>query len=112
MVGIRRQAIAMIERETMPIYITYIGRACLQQIANELGTTADYILHGELPSERATRDNIRMMFAEGEIQSEEKLQKVEELALKLVRLRGEHNTPLKRPELSALLEALRDDDGN
>ena len=108
LVGLTEGAINKIEVGTMAIGI--IGSARLQEIADKLKTTAEYIRHGEFRSETSTREELLKMRQEGMI-SDEELERLDKLAKESIRLRNNAKIPLNRNELVALLEVVRGADG-
>ena len=70
---LNERAINQIEVGTMSIVM--IGPERLQVIATKLRTTAEYILHGELQSERPTREELQSMRKEGVIRNDEELKR-------------------------------------
>ncbi len=83
----------------------------LHLIAAELGTTEAALLHGELPSERATRAELQRMRNEGVVQSEDELETLFGLATDSIRKRSNANIPLSRQDLLNLIEVIRGADG-
>ncbi len=109
LVDLNELAISRIEAGTMDIAI--IGRERLRKIAAQLETTVEYILYGELQSDRLTREEIIKMRNEGVVSSDEELTRITELAYGSIRQRNNANIPLTRVELVALLEVIRGSDG-
>ena len=109
LVGLTEQAINRIEVGILPIAM--FDDPYLPAIAAELGTTVDYILHGELHSERSTRDEMQRMRTEGLIRSHQELKGLDELAMGSLRQRNNFKIPLSRADLLALLEVMRGSDG-
>lgn len=109
LVGLTEQAINKIEVGTMPV--TMIDDSYLPAIADALGTTVNYIMNGELHSERSTREEMQRMRSEGLIWSDQELKGLNELAMGSLRQRNNFNIPLNRADLLALLEVIRGADG-
>ena len=109
LVGLTEQAINKIEVGTMAV--TMIDDSYLPTIADALGTSVDYIINGELHSERSTREETLRMRSEGLIWSDQELKGLSKTAMGLLRLRKHANIPLSRAELLALIEVMRGADG-
>ena len=82
----------------------------LPQIAAELKTTEETLLHGGPPSERLTHEELQRMRKEGLIRQEE-LEALLGLATNFIRKRSKASIPLNRQELLNLLEVIRGTDG-
>ena len=83
----------------------------LPLIAVELRTTVGALENGELPADRATREELLRMRQAGQIQSDDELEKLYELATQLIRKRSKVNIPLNQMDITSLLEVLRGADG-
>ena len=90
--------------------VTMIDDSYLPAIADALGTTVDYIMNGELHSERSTREEILRMREIGVIRSDQELKALDERVMRSPQ-RNEFDIPLSRAELLILLEIMRDTDG-
>ena len=108
LVGLTEQAINKIEIGIMPV--TMINDSYLPAIADALGTSVDYIMNGELHSERSTREEILRMREIGVIRSDQELKALDERVMRTPQ-RNEFDIPLSRAELLILLEIMRDTDG-
>ena len=106
--GLNSRAIRRIEAGTIQInmIVDY-----LPKIAEELRTTQEALLNGELHSERSTREELQRMQTEGIIRSGEELETVLELATQSIRKRSRADIPLNRQELLNLIEVIRGADG-
>ena len=83
----------------------------LPKIAEELLTTQEALLNGELQSERSTRQELQRMQIEGIIRDDEELESMLELATQMIRKRSRADIPLNRQELLNLIEVIRGADG-
>ena len=110
LVGLTEESINRIEIGTMPI--SMIDDSYLPDIAIKLRTTVDYILNGELPSQRSTREELFVMVEEGVIRTVEELERLDKFAMESIRQRNNANIPLSRNELLILLEVMRGSDEN
>ena len=108
LVGLNSRAIRRIEAGTIQInmIVDY-----LPKIAEELRTTREALLTGEIHSERSTREELQRMQTEGIIRSGEELETVLELATQSIRKRSRADIPLNRQELLNLMEVIRGADG-
>ena len=107
-VSLSEGAINRLEVGVMPI--TQIDDSELDTIAQTLGTTTQYLLHGELHSERATRDELNRLLLDNTIDEAER-NLLDEVAMTSIRKRSNANIPLSRRDLLALLEVIRGADG-
>ena len=108
LVGLSNRAIRGIEAGTIPInmIVDY-----LPKIAEELRTTQEALLNGELHSERSTRQELQRMQIEGIIRDDGELESMQELATQMIRKRSRADIPLNRQELLNLIEVIRGADG-
>ena len=83
----------------------------LPKIAEELQTTQEALLNGELHSERFTRQELQRLKVEGIIRSDGELESVLEVATQMIRKRSRADIPLNRQELLNLIEVIRGADG-
>lgn len=112
LVGLSERTVNRIEVGLISINsIKMIDESCLTNIANALRTSTEYILHGELHSERSMREELQKMRKEGIFRSDEELKSLDKLAVESIRQRNNANIPLNREELLVLLEVMRGADG-
>ena len=103
-VGLNVRAISHIEAGiiSMKMIADY-----LPKIAEELQTTQEALLNGELHSERFTRQELQRLKVEGIIRSDGELESVLEVATQMIRKRSRADIPLNRQELLNLIEVIR-----
>ena len=109
LVGLQEQTIVSIERGTKPI--EELTRSFVDRIAEVLGVSPDYILEENAPSEKETHEALLDLRKEGLIEDEDECLRLDELAIKTMRLRSNARIPLSRSELLRLLEVIRGSDG-
>lgn len=109
LVGLEEQAIVSIERGTKPI--EELSRFFVERIAKVLGVSPNYLLEENLHSEKETREALFDLRREGLIESEDERLRLDELAIKTMRLRSNTRVPLSRSDLLRLLEVIRGSDG-
>ena len=83
----------------------------LPKIADALGTAVDFLVDGELNSQRLTREELRRLRKEGYIRSDSELNQYDEFAMEALKLRRNANIPLTREEILFLIEVVRGSDG-